>query len=482
MKIKNKIFLRLMAIDINSIPNKYTSTYVDKVEDFLLIYSPLSEEGVTVLNKEALWLFQQIDNKKSLGQILKLAQKKDSSVTFSTIKKILEQFINSEIIYFDSPKTEKDLLDKKPTQLGVWLHLTNQCNLRCTYCYVYKTPEKMSLKTAKIALTKIITSAKLHGFKKISIKFSGGECLLELDNLLKIVEFARNFAEKIKIKIEFAVLTNGILINDSVAKKLKEFNIQASVSLDGLGKFHNKQRIFPSGKGSFNFVERGIEMLRKHGIIFNVSITITENNVANLPELTQYLLDKNIPFVFNFFRENPHVSEKLESDDKKLVKYIKIAYGLIGDRPPRYSLINGLLDRVFFTKPHIHTCGMGQNYIVVRHDGRIASCQMTLAKPIGSIEDKDVINTMKAGNFIRPRGLNVFGKSPCKNCQWKYICCGSCPLLTFSQKGKYNLNSPYCAVYKALIPEALKVEARRLIKYGCKNFNSPTNDSLDLLN
>lgn len=471
-----------MALTLASIPKKYASTYVDKVEDFLLVYAPLSEQGLTVLNQESGWLFSQIDNQKTLGQILKLAQAKDPAVTPPVIKKIFRQFLNSEIIYFDSPKTEANLITKKPTQLGIWLHLTNQCNLRCTYCYVWKSQDKMSLDTAKKAMKKIIDGAKIHDFKKITVKFSGGECLLELDELLQIVEFSRELAKQNKIEIEFVVMTNGVLVTYRVAKILKQHDLRAAVSLDGLGIYHDKQRIFPSGQGSFKFVEKGIETLQKYQIPFNVSVTITGNNVTNLPELTNYLLDKNIPFTFNFFRENPHVSEKLEGDDKKLVKYMKLAYKLIGDRVPRYSLVNGLLDRVVFRKPHLHTCGMGQNYVVVTHEGKIVACQMTLEKPIGSVDDKDMIETMKAGNFIQPKSLNVMGKSPCNACQWRYICCGGCPLLTYSQKGKYTLNSPYCAVYKTLIPEALKVEAKRLIKYGRIKTENSVSTSFDSLN
>ena len=253
-----------------------------------------------------------------------------------------------------------------------------------------------------------------------------------------------------------------------MAKKLKEANIRAAVSLDGLEKYNDLQRIFPSGLGSFKYVEKGINNLQKAKVPFNVSITITSKNIENIPDLTKYLLERHIPFAFNFYRENPFVKEELEGDDKKLVEYLKKAYKIIYENPPRYSLINGLLDRVTFKRPHLYTCGMGNSYIVVRHDGKIVSCQMTLEKPIGTIEDKDLIKTMNDGNFIRPKNLTVEGKSPCNACQWKYICCGGCPLLTFEQKGKYSVNSPYCSVYKALIPEALKIEAKRLIKYGAR--------------
>ena len=451
-----------------SIPRLYENTYSDSVEDFLLVYNPISEKGISVLNKEATFLFKQIDNKKTISNIFSDAKRIDPDIELSDIVKVFKDFLSSEIIYFDSPKSKTKLFAKRPKRLGVWLHITNQCNLRCTYCYVWKSQNKMSEETAKKSIKKIITDAQKHGFRKITIKFSGGECLLEFPLVLDLVNLGRKFAKQAKIEIDFVVLTNGVLLTEEVAKKLKEANIRAAVYLDGLEKYNDLQRIFPSGLGSFKYVEKGINNLQKAKVPFNVSITITSKNIENIPDLTKYLLERHIPFAFNFYRENPFVKEELEGDDKKLVEYLKKAYKIIYENPPRYSLINGLLDRVTFKRPHLYTCGMGNSYIVVRHDGKIVSCQMTLEKPIGTIEDKDLIKTMNDGNFIRPKNLTVEGKSPCNACQWKYICCGGCPLLTFEQKGKYSVNSPYCSVYKALIPEALKIEAKRLIKYGAR--------------
>lgn len=451
-----------------SIPHLYENTYTDRVEDFLLVYNPISEKGISVLSKEAAFLFKQINNKKTISDIFFAAKEIDSNIEISDIVKVFKDFLTSEIVYFDSPKNKTKLFAKKPKHLGVWLHITNQCNLRCTYCYVWKSQDKMSEETGKKSIKKIISDSKRYGFKKITIKFSGGEPLLEFPLILDLVHLGRKLAKQAKIEIDFVVLTNGVLLSEKIAKKLKEENLRAAVSLDGLGKYNDRQRIFPNGLGSFQYVEKGIQNLQKAKVPFNVSVTITSKNIENIPDLTKYLLERNIPFAFNFYRENHFVKEELEGDDKKLIKHLKKAYKIIYENPPRYSLINGLLDRVTFKRPHLYPCGMGNSYIVVRHDGKIVSCQMTLERPIGSIDDKDLIKTMKDGNFIRPKNLTVEGKTPCNTCQWKYICCGGCPLLTFREKGKYTLNSPYCSVYKALIPEVLKVEAKRLIKYGAK--------------
>ena len=463
-------------ISNSDVPQVYVNTYIDKVENFLLVYNPISEKGIVVLNKEAAFLLQLIDGKRKIEDILLIAKQLDPKIEIAQLISIFDDFVSSEIAYVGILKNKEKLFSKKPTHLGVWLHITNQCNLRCTYCYVYKTSDSMNENLANEALKKIIADAKKHSFKKITVKFSGGECLLKLPQVLDLVHFGRELAKDAKIDIEFVVLTNGVLLTEKIASTLKQENVRVAVSLDGLERYHDSQRIFANGLGSFKFVEKGIENLLKAKVPFNVSVTITSKNVENIPDLTKYLLKRNIPFAFNFYRENPHVKEELEGDDKKLVESLKEAYQLIYDNPPRYSLINGLLDRVSFKRPHCWACGMGHNYIVVRQDGKMVSCQMTLEKSIGSIDDEDLVKTMLKGSFIKPKKLTVDDKTPCKTCQWKYICSGGCPLLTFNQRGKYNISSPYCAVYKALIPEVLRIEAKRLIKYGYPNSNEIKTD------
>ncbi len=451
------------------IPRYWDKTYADKIDEHVFVYQPRSTRGLAVLNHEAAFLFGLIDGKRNLRKIWQEAKKKDENFKFEDLEKIFNDFEEKEIIMIDG-QTRRFVPTGKPRHLGVWLHLTNQCNLRCKYCYVCKSSQKMSWETAEKAAHAIIRDGKKHGFKKITFKFSGGECLLEFEMVLRIVQLARKICRvgngrDRSLQLDFVVLTNGVLLTDKIARKLSQEKIRASVSLDGLGKY-NGNRVFPSGKSSFEFVKRGIENLLKHKVSFNVSTTVTAQNVSNLPELTKWFLKKKIPFAFNFYRENPLVKEKLINEDQKLIKYLKQAYQIIQKNPPQYSLINGLLDRVNFKKPHLRCCGMGNSYIVVRHNGSLHSCQMTLENPIGSIYDKDLIETMRKGDFIKPKGLTVEGKNPCATCQWKYVCCGGCPLLTYEQKRSYKINSPYCAVYQALIPEVLKCEAKRLIKWS----------------
>jgi uncharacterized protein len=56
-------------------------------------------------------------------------------------------------------------------------------------------------------------------------------------------------------------------------------------------------------------------------------------------------------------------------------------------------------------------------------------------------------------------------KEGCRDCTWRYWCSGGCPVATFRATGRYDIKSPNCAIYKAIYPEALRLEGLRLLKY-----------------
>jgi uncharacterized protein len=54
---------------------------------------------------------------------------------------------------------------------------------------------------------------------------------------------------------------------------------------------------------------------------------------------------------------------------------------------------------------------------------------------------------------------------PCRECVWRYRCAGGCQLLTFQHAGRYDAKSPLCESYRAILPEVIRLEALRLIRY-----------------
>lgn len=445
-------------------PQPYPNTFKAKVGGSLVVYQPTASIGPSLINSEAAEILQLVDGHSEASQILTHCRRQNPDFTGPQLNRILSQFEQANLISWKKPPVSHPSFTKSKT-LVVWFHLTNQCNLRCTYCYVHKTPAKMNPHQAKLWLTKILINAQKHGYQTVRVKFTGGEALLETKNLFGFIHHFKTEGQKYHLQTEAYVLTNGVLLSPSLARDLKHTGASVTISLDGSAPYHDQVRIFPGGGGTHAFVIQGIKHLQAAKVPFSVNITVTAKNAAGLPRLTRQLLNQKIYFSYNFYRENQLSGKNLTNDTLKLIKYIKQAYREIFRNPPPYPVIDSLLDRTNLSQPHAFTCGVGRNYLVINHTGHLSSCQMILNQPIGHMDDPDPIKSMQTQSFI-PHGLSVDHKTPCNTCQWRYLCCGGCPLATFQATGRYDTGSPYCRVYQALIPELLKLEAKRLIKYG----------------
>jgi sulfatase maturation enzyme AslB (radical SAM superfamily) len=52
----------------------------------------------------------------------------------------------------------------------------------------------------------------------------------------------------------------------------------------------------------------------------------------------------------------------------------------------------------------------------------------------------------------------------CKDCKWRYICGGGCAFQTKYNFGTFQHTSPYCGVYKAILPVVVELHALQLIR------------------
>lgn len=136
-------------------------------------------------------------------------------------------------------------------------------------------------------------------------------------------------------------------------------------------------------------------------------------------------------------------------------------YSYIEKNLPEDSLINSLLDKVT-SKAHTHTCGVGQNYLVINHFGHLSQCQMHLDQPVSNnISNSSMLLEVKQGPI---QNLPVDQKSECRKCSFRYRCTGGCPLETYRATGRWDVKSPHCHIYKTLYPRVLRLEGLRLVK------------------
>jgi uncharacterized protein len=90
---------------------------------------------------------------------------------------------------------------------------------------------------------------------------------------------------------------------------------------------------------------------------------------------------------------------------------------------------------------------------------------MHIRRPVTSVNANDPLAVIRSDQ-IGVQNLPVLEKEGCRTCEWKNWCAGGCPITTHRATGRYDVKSPNCNIYKALYPEALRLEGLRLLKYG----------------
>lgn len=351
--------------------------------------------------------------------------------------------------------------------LTAWLHVTNACNLRCTYCYVSKSDEAMDEATGLAAIDAIIRSALQNDFKAIKLKYAGGEATLNFRLIRLLHDYAQDQAAAHGLALREVVLSNGVGMSAAMLDFIRDAGMRLMISLDGLDAEHDAQRVFRNGRGSAQLVIGSIDRAIAHRVKPHLSITVTKHNADGIAAAVAFALERDLLFNLNFYREHDYSAshEELAAEDTHLIAGVKAAFQVIEQRLPRQSLIAALVDRSNFASPHDRPCGAGHNYLVVDHHGRIARCQMEIERSVTDVMAHDPLDIIR----LQPTGfqnVSVDDKEGCRECQWRYWCAGGCPLLTYRVTGRSDVKSPYCNVYQTLFPELLRLEGLRLLKWA----------------
>ncbi|MCK5610739.1 radical SAM protein, partial [Candidatus Pacearchaeota archaeon] len=193
---------------------------------------------------------------------------------------------------------------KRRIPFQIFFRLTEQCNLRCTYCMDDYPRLGAKRSTTKQVLETIDGLARL-GTRRIT--FFGGEPLLRND-IEEIVTHSRSR------KMDCSLTTNGVLIDKNV-NVLKNLD-QLSVSLDGDKAVHDAYR----GKGAWDAAIHAIEVARSYGVSVQLMCTITKLTDKKLESLLglaqRYDCWVDINIVRPLFNEDGSIALRPEDSGK----------------------------------------------------------------------------------------------------------------------------------------------------------------------
>ncbi|MEQ9461229.1 MAG: radical SAM protein [Phycisphaeraceae bacterium] len=155
------------------------------------------------------------------------------------------------------------------------------CNLRCHYCYYLPTAgdggvRRMGEGTLEAMLAGYLPRAG----DAVTLSWQGGEPTLAglawFERMVELVERHRRPTQR----VVHALQTNGTLLDERWCRFLREQKVLVGISMDGLGEDHDHYRTMADGSGSYERVEWGLRLLRRHGVEHNVLVVLSDRNVV----------------------------------------------------------------------------------------------------------------------------------------------------------------------------------------------------------
>lgn len=179
---------------------------------------------------------------------------------------------------------------------------SSSCNLRCDYCFYLdiaekredKNPKFMTKDESKIIIDRAFDQVEEGGH--IAFNFQGGEpTLVGLDFYKDFLAYAKN-KEK-KINLSFTLQTNGILIDESWAKFLKENNFLVGLSIDGDQKNHDFHRKDIKKEKTYKKVLKSKKIFDKYKVEYNVLTVLTKRLSKEPQALYGFIKDEKIKYL-----------------------------------------------------------------------------------------------------------------------------------------------------------------------------------------
>ncbi len=143
---------------------------------------------------------------------------------------------------------------KEPPLRALSLAIAQKCNLACTYCYAQEgsfggPPTDMTAEVGRAAVRRLMADARPG--ERVSLAFLGGEPLTRRPLLKELTELAASLAAERGLSVGFSITTNGTLLRPDDADFFERYRFTVTVSIDGIGEAHDRQRPAKGGAGSY---------------------------------------------------------------------------------------------------------------------------------------------------------------------------------------------------------------------------------------
>ena len=363
------------------------------------------------------------------------------------------------------------------------------CNLDCEYCFFLSKEMlypgsrfRMATDLLETYIRQLIESQP--SAPEIIMAWQGGEpTMMGLDFFRLAVELQATYAKPGQ-PIRNTLQTNGTLLNDEWGEFLSQHEFLVGISIDGPRELHDRYRVDKGGKPTYDRVIRGLDILKAHGVEWNVLTTVHATNGDHGRYVYTFLRDELgadfvqfIPIIERATSESLPIANSgwgdgvlgrpLYIQDGSLVTQRSVTAGQYGAfmidvfeewvRHDIGTVFVQLFDTTlthFYGAPggmcvHAETCG---SLLAIEHNGDLYSCDHYVEPDylLGNIKDTPMLDLIVLPQQVK-FGLDKRDTLTkyCRDCDVRFACNGGCPKDRFIETPDGEPGLHYlCAGYK----------------------------------
>jgi len=171
------------------------------------------------------------------------------------------------------------------------------CNLDCEYCFFLS--KEMLYPGSRFRMAEQLQEAYIKqlleahaGVPEVVVAWQGGEpTMMGLPFFRRAIELQKRYAAPGQ-RILNTLQTNGTLLDDQWGEFLRANDFLVGISIDGPAEIHDAFRVDKGGKPTFHRVMKGLDVLKRHEVDWNVLTTIHAANAGHGRQVYVFLRDE----------------------------------------------------------------------------------------------------------------------------------------------------------------------------------------------
>ena len=378
-----------------------------------------------------------------------------------------------------SLSSEIDLSCFGPINLVV-IQPTPFCNLDCDYCYLpdRQLKKQLSLDLIEPIFKTIFTSPFVdryftvcwHAGEPLTVPISFYQAAFE-----RISQAESQYNQQ-SCQVHHSFQTNATLINQAWCDFFQQHPIHVGVSIDGPAFIHDAHRRTRKGLGSHASTMRGIKLLQKNQINFDVIAVITEDSLDYADEIFNFFFDNGITDVGFNMEETEGINSYSSLDrsgvEERYRRFIQRFWSLAATTDGEFKVREfEVICSLIYDNFRQEQTDMNHPWAIVNfdHQGNFSTFDPELLS----------VTTERYGNFILGNVLNDSLESVCytdkfqriyrdmasgvdlcrKNCQYFTVCGGGAGSNKYWENGTFaSAETSACKYRIKLVTELVLAE------------------------